>query len=182
MMTKRYGLKPLLAALSLTLCAAADAQVVGGQLTGRAGAIGNLGGPLGSPVLNGAVDGTLSGTLDADTELRRAGRQAESTATRAKRDATRKTKAERDAPAKHRHEEPTAQLMSTATAAASLVPETPGAGKAASDATRHPEPAMPRVQGDANGALDAAVDADASAPAEARANAAWTGSAQATVD
>jgi hypothetical protein len=41
---------------------------------------------------------------------------------------------------------------------------------------------MPRAQGDANGAFDAAAKSDLSAPTDASAKAAWTGSAQASVD
>jgi len=178
-MTKRYGLKPLLAALSLTLGAtAAHAQVLGGQLTGHSGVMGDVGGTLGSPVLNGGLDGTVSGTLDTGaTELDRVDRRAESTATRAKRDASRKTKPEREAASKRRHrEEPTAELVSTAASSSNVVANAPD------NAAKHHEPTMPRAQGDANGAFDAAAKSDLSAPTDASAKAAWTGSAQASVD
>ena len=101
MITKRNGLKSLLAALSLTACATGHAQVLGGQLTGNSGVAGSLGGSLGSPAINGALDGTVSGALDADTTgLRRASeRGVDSTAARTKR-AKRTAAAEGEKPAK----------------------------------------------------------------------------------
>jgi hypothetical protein len=183
MMTKRHGLKPLLAALSLTLgSTAAHAQVLGGQFAGHSGVIGNVGGTLGSPVLNGGFagrfDSTVSETLDAGaTKLDRADRRAESTAKHAKREASRKTKPGRETASKRRHrDEPTAELMSTATSSTSVVADAPD------DAGKLRQPAMPPVQGDAGGALDAAAKSDTSAPADVGAKAAWTGSAQASVD
>jgi len=179
MITKRNGLKSLLAALSLTACATGHAQVLGGQLTGNSGVAGSLGGSLGSPAINGTLDGTVSGALDADTTgLRRASERGVDSTTAHTRRAKRTATAAGEKPAKRSEQKHAASLASTSAATSVSALQAEPAG----NAKRRPEPVMPAIGSTADGALDGGARTATPGTAEASTSATVSGSAQASVE